>query len=60
MKTRTSILLICLMAITAVKAQTSINDSTTVRIGYSKGSKNTVAGAIDQLTNEQRSDHLLA
>ena len=51
MKTRTSILLICLMAITAVKAQTSINDSTTVRIGYSKGSKN---------TNEQRSDHLLA
>lgn len=59
MKTRTSILLICLMAITAVKAQTSINDSTTVRIGYSKGSKNTVAGAIDQLTEKRMNKGLI-
>ena len=59
MKTRTSILLICLMAITAVKAQTSISDSTTVRIGYSKGSKNTVAGAIDQLTEKRMNKGLI-
>ena len=60
MKTRTTfIILICLMAITAVKAQTSINDSTTVRIGYSKGSKNTVAGAIDQLTEKRMNKGLI-
>ena len=47
------------MAITAVKAQTSINDSTTVRIGYSKGSKNTVAGAIDQLTEKRMNKGLI-
>ena len=46
MKTITSFILISLMAIPAMKAQTSINDSTTVRIGYSKGSKNTVAGMV--------------
>ena len=51
MKTITLFILMTLMAIPAVKAQTSINDSTTVRIGYSKGSRNTVAGAIDQLTS---------
>ena len=59
MKTRTSIPLIYLMAITAVKAQTSINDSTAVRIGYSKGSKNTVAGAIDQLTEKRMNKGLI-
>ena len=60
MKTRTTfIILICLMAITAVKAQPSINDSTTVRIGYSKGSKNTVAGAIDQLTEKRMNKGLI-
>ena len=47
------------MAITAVKAQTSISDSTTVRIGYSKGSKNTVAGAIDQLTEKRMNKGLI-
>lgn len=59
MKTITSFILICLMAIPAVKAQTSINDSTTVRIGYSKGSKNTVAGAIDQLTEKRMNKGLI-
>jgi TonB-linked SusC/RagA family outer membrane protein len=47
------------MAIPAMKAQTSINDSTTVRIGYSKGSKNTVAGAIDQLTEKRMNKGLI-
>ncbi len=59
MKTITSFILMTLMAITAVKAQTSINDSTTVRIGYSKGSKNTVAGAIDQLTEKRMNKGLI-
>ena len=48
-----------LMAIPAVKAQTSANDSTTVRIGYSKGSRNTVAGAIDQLTEARMNKGLI-
>ena len=59
MKTITSFILISLMAIPAMKAQTSINDSTTVRIGYSKGSKNTVAGAIDQLTEKRMNKGLI-
>lgn len=59
MKTITSFILMTLMAIPAMKAQTSINDSTTVRIGYSKGSKNTVAGAIDQLTEKRMNKGLI-
>ena len=59
MKTITSFILISPMAIPAMKAQTSINDSTTVRIGYSKGSKNTVAGAIDQLTEKRMNKGLI-
>ena len=59
MRTITSFILISLMAIPAMKAQTSINDSTTVRIGYSKGSKNTVAGAIDQLTEKRMNKGLI-
>ena len=59
MKTTTSFILMTLMAIPAMKAQTSINDSTTVRIGYSKGSKNTVAGAIDQLTEKRMNKGLI-
>ena len=59
MKTITSFILICLTAIPAVKAQTDINDSTTVRIGYSKGSMNTVAGAIDQVTEGRMNKGLI-
>ena len=59
MKTITSFILMTLMAIPAVKAQTSDNDSTTVRIGYSKGSQNTVAGAIDQLTEKRMNKGLI-
>ena len=59
MKTITLFILMTLMAIPAVKAQTSINDSTTVRIGYSKGSRNTVAGAIDQLTEARMNKGLI-
>ena len=59
MKTITSFILMTLMAIPAVKAQTDINDSTTVRIGYSKGSMNTVAGAIDQVTEERMNKGLI-
>ncbi len=59
MKTITSFILMTLMTIPAVKAQTSDNDSTTVRIGYSKGSQNTVAGAIDQLTEKRMNKGLI-
>ena len=59
MKTITSFILMTLMAIPAVKAQTDINDSTTVRIGYSKGRMNTVAGAIDQVTEGRMNKGLI-
>ena len=59
MKTITSFILITLMTIPAVKAQTNTNDSTTVRIGYSKGSQSTVAGAIDQLTEKRMNKGLI-
>ena len=59
MKTITTFILMTLMAIPAVNAQTSDNDSTTVRIGYSKGSMNMVAGAIDQVTEERMNKGLI-
>jgi TonB-dependent SusC/RagA subfamily outer membrane receptor len=53
MKIITSLILISIMSIPSVKAQTSVKDSMMVRIGYSKTDKNTVAGAIDQVTEER-------
>ena len=40
-------------------AQTDINDTTTVRIGYVKGVMSTMAGAIDQVTEERMNKALL-
>ena len=44
---------------TTTTAQTGNNDSTTVRIGYSKGNKITVAGAIDQVTEARMNKGLI-
>ena len=59
MKTITSLILISIMSIPSVKAQTSVKDSMMVRIGYSKNDKNTVAGAIDQVTEERMNKGLI-
>ena len=40
-------------------AQTDINDTTTVRIGYVKGVMSTMAGAIDQVTEERMNKGLI-
>ncbi len=52
------VLLISLMFTTA-GAQTEVNDTMTVRIGYTKGDKNTFAGAIDQVTEERMNKGLI-
>ena len=44
---------------TTADAQTSIGDSTTVRIGYSSGKINTVAGAIGQVTEQRMNKGLI-
>lgn len=43
----------------AAEAQTAASDTTMVRIGYSKGGLNTVAGAIDQVTEKRMNKGLV-
>lgn len=59
MKTRYWLALLMAIATTTTTAQTGSNDSTTVRIGYSKGNKITVAGAIDQVTEARMNKGLI-
>lgn len=59
MRTRYWTSLIMTIVTTTAFAQTGNNDSTTVRIGYSKGSINTVAGAIDQVTEARMNKGLI-
>ena len=51
--------LLALTIATTADGQTNNNDSTTVRIGYSKGDKTTVAGAIDQVTEARMNKGLI-
>ena len=52
------VLFLSMMFMTA-NAQTEVSDTTTVRIGYTKGDKNTFAGAIDQVTEERMNKGLI-
>ena len=54
-----SLIMITLIATTAVSAQTNNNDTTLVRIGYTKGGKNTIAGAVNQVTKEHMNKGLI-
>ena len=51
--------LLALAIATSADAQAVGNDSTTVRIGYSKGNAITLAGAIDQLTEARMNKGLI-
>ena len=52
------VLLTSVMAVTA-EAQTAVSDTAAVRIGYTKGDKNTLTGAIDQVTEERMNKGLI-
>ena len=59
MNPRYWLLLLALAIATSADAQAVGNDSTTVRIGYSKGNAITLAGAIDQLTEARMNKGLI-
>ena len=59
MNSRYWIVLFISLMFTTAGAQTEVNDTMTVRIGYTIGDKNTFAGAIDQVTEERMNKGLI-
>ena len=59
MRTRFLAVILSASIAMAAEAQTAASDTTMVRIGYSKGGLNTVAGAIDQVTEERMNKGLV-
>jgi len=53
------LLLLLLLGPVSGKAQSNTKDTTTVRIGYAKGVMNTMAGAIDQVTEARMNKGLI-
>ena len=57
---RSVLLFVTLLLSTSVSAQIQQRDTTTaVRVGYSSGNKNTLAGAVDKVTGEQMNKGLV-
>ena len=54
-----SMIMITLIATTTMSAQTDISDTTMVKIGYTKGDQNTIAGAVNQVTKEHMNKGLI-
>ena len=59
MRNRLWILSLTTIMAASAAAQTETNDSTIVRVGYSKGDVNAIAGAVDQVTEERMNKGLI-
>ena len=59
MRNRLWILSLTTIMAASAAAQTDINDSTIVSVGYSKGDVNAIAGAVDQVTEERMNKGLI-
>ncbi len=59
MRNRLWILSLTTIMAASAAAQTDTNDSTIVRVGYSKGDVNAIAGAVDQVTEERMNKGLI-
>ena len=59
MRNRLWVLSLTTIMAASAAAQTDINDSTIVSVGYSKGDVNAIAGAVDQVTEERMNKGLI-